>query len=40
MGSSRPKLDMNPVTALAMQRRALPSRLLVPMAPFMNLEAT
>jgi hypothetical protein len=40
MGSSRPKLVMNPVTALDMQSRALASRLLVPIAPFMNFEAT
>jgi hypothetical protein len=40
MGSSRPKLVMKPVTALAMQRRALASRLLVPIAPFMSLDAT
>ena len=31
---------MKPLTALAMQSRALASRLLVPMPPFMNLDAT
>ena len=39
MGSSRPKLVINPVTALAMHRRALASTLLVPMHPLNSLEA-